>query len=269
LALVVFGLIFAIFFNPVKAGKKPKAITYKMLENALNPEREENPDMIFNADTGELKTLVYPSNVSGLFPEYEEGSEDNPDRFFNKRTLLNWLNRLETFEEKRDFLNNLSKVIDSVTNGYQKIQNKALEDFNALSEEDKERFKGNTDRIEAYSRVVAKIFPKKIQDAINKLPDETRGVGNTAAYNGVINYLSAYTDLKVTGKSSDELGLMEALGPQLESAAKGVNAAVKGVILFGVIFLFSIFVLITLVLLLISIEKNTRKEVSDSKTNYA
>jgi hypothetical protein len=260
LALVVFGLIFAIFFNPVKAGKKPKAITYKMLENALNPEREENPDMVFNADTGELKTLVYPSNVSGLFPEYKEESEDTPDRFFNKLTLRNWLNRLETFEEKRDFLNNLSKVIDSVANGYQKIQNKAIEDFNALSEEDKERFKGNADRMEAYSQVVAKIFPKKIQDAVNKLPDETRDVGNITAYNGVISYLRTYTDLKTSRESSDQLGLMEALGPQLESAAKGVNAAVKGAILFGVISLFSIFILITLVLLLLSIEKNTRKE---------
>jgi hypothetical protein len=260
LVLVVFGLIFAIFFNPVKAGKRPKEITYKMLENALNPEREENPDMVFNADTGELKTLVYPSNVSGFFPEYKEGSEDNPDRFFNKLTLLNWLNNLETFEEKQDFLNNLSKVIDSITNGYQKIQDKAFEDFNALSEEDKERLKGNTDRIEASSKVVAKIFPKKIQDVINKLPDEMRGIGNTTAYNGVINYLGAYTDLKTSGESSDNLGLMKALGPHLESAAKGVNAAVKGAILFGVISLFSIFVLITLVLLLISIEKNTRKE---------
>jgi hypothetical protein len=260
LVLVVCGLILAIAFNPVKAGKRSKEITYKMLENALNPERDENPDMVFNADTGELKTLVYPSNVLGFFPEYEEGSEDNPDRFFNKRTLLNWLNQLETFEEKRDFLNNLSKVINSVTNGYQQIQNKVLEDFNALSEEDQELFKGDTDQIEASSKVVATIFPKKIQDAVNKLPDETRGVGNTAAYNGVINYLSTYTDLKISGESSDNLGLMEALGPQLESAAKGVNAAVKGVILFGVISLFSIFVLITLVLLLISIEKNTRKE---------
>jgi hypothetical protein len=260
LVLVVFGLIFAIFFNPVKAGKRPKEITYKMLENALNPERGENPDMVFNADTGELKTLVYPSNVSGLFPEYEEGSEDNPDRFFNKGTLLNWLNQLETFEEKRDFLNNLSKVIDSVTNGYQQIQNKFLENFNVLPEEAQERLKGNTDQIEASSKVVAKIFPKKIQDAVNKLPDETRGVGNLAAYNEVRNYLITYTDLKISEESSDDLGLMEALGPQLESAAKGVNAAVKGAILFGVIFLFSIFVLITLVLLLISIEKNTRKE---------
>jgi hypothetical protein len=170
LVLVVCGLIFSIAFNPVKT--KGKEITYKMLENALNPERSENPDMVFNADTGELKTLVYPSNVSGLFPEYEEGSEDNPDRFFNKGTLLNWLEGLKTFEEKQDFLNNLSKVIDSVTNGYPKIQNEYL---NGLSEEDKERLKENTDRIEAFSGVIAKIFPKKIQDAINKLPDETRG----------------------------------------------------------------------------------------------
>lgn len=267
LALVVFGLIFAIFFNPVKARSRPKEITYKMLENALNPEREENPDMVFNADTGELKTLVYPSNVSGFFPEYKEGAEDNPDRFFNKGTLLNWLNQLETFEEKQDFLNNLSKVIDSTTNGYQQIQNKFLENFNALSEEAQERLKGNTDQIEASSKAVAKIFPKKIQDAVNKLPDETRGVGNFAAYNEVRNYFITYTDLKISEESSDTLGLMKALGPQLESAAKGVNAAVKGAILFGVIFLFSVFVLITLVLLLISIEKNTRKEVGNSKTN--
>jgi hypothetical protein len=267
LALVVFGLIFAIFFNPVKAGSRPKEITYKMLENALNPEREENPDMVFNADTGELKTLVYPSNVSEFFPEYKEGAEDNPDRFFNKGTLLNWLNQLETFEEKQDFLNNLSKVIDSTTNGYQQIQNKFFENFNALSEEAQERLKGNTDQIEASSKAVAKIFPKKIQDAVNKLPDETRGVGNFAAYNEVRNYFITYTDLKISEESSDTLGLMKALGPQLESAAKGVNAAVKGAILFGVIFLFSVFVLITLVLLLISIEKNTRKEVGNSKTN--
>ncbi|MDR1176886.1 MAG: hypothetical protein LBK83_15605 [Treponema sp.] len=258
LALAVFGFIFAIFFNPVKAGRKPQEITYKMLENALNPKRSENPDMVFNAETGELKTLVYPSNVSGLFPEYEEGSEDNPDRFFNKGTLLNLLNQLETFEKKQDFLNNLSKVINSVTNGYPKIQNEYL---NGLSEEDKERLKENTDRIEAFSGVIAKIFPKKIQDAVNKLPDETRGIGNIAAYNGVKNYLEAYAYLKTSGDSdSDSMGIKKALAPYLESTGKAVNGMVKGAILFGVISLLSIFVLITLVLLLISIEKNTRKE---------
>jgi hypothetical protein len=256
LVLVVFGLIFAVAFNPVKA--KTKAVTYKMLENALNPEREENPDMVFNADTGELKTLVYPSNVSGLFPEHKEGSENNPDRFFNKDTLLNWLDRLRTFEEKQDFLNNLSKVIDSVTNGYPKIQNEYL---NGISEEDKERLKENTDRIEAFSGVIARIFPKKIQDVINKLPDETRGIGNIAAYNGVRDYLEAYTHLKISGDSdSDSLGIKAAFGPYLESAGKAVNGVAKGAILFGVISLFAMFILITLVLLLISIEKNTRKE---------
>jgi hypothetical protein len=229
-----------------------------MLENALNPEREENPDMVFNADTGELKTLVYPSNVSGLFPEYKKGDEDNPDYFFNKGTLLNWLEELNTFEEKQDFLKNLSKVIDSVTNGYPKIQNEYL---NGLSEEDKERLKGNTDRIEFFSKLIVKIFPKKIQDAINKLPDETRDIGNIAAYNGVKTYLEVYTILKTSGDSdSDSLGIKKAFDPYLESAGKAVNGVVKGAILFGVISLFSIFVLITLVLLLISIEKNTRKE---------
>jgi hypothetical protein len=256
LALVLFGLIFAVAFNPVKT--KTKEITYKMLENALNPAREENPDMVFNEDTGELKILVYPSNVSGLFPEYKEESEDNPDRFFNKGTLFNWLNGLETFEEKQDFLNNLSKVIDSVTNGYPKIQNEYL---NRLSEEDKERLKGNADLIEASSMVIVKNFPKKIQDVINKLPDETRDIGNIVAYNGVRNYLLEYTRLKTSSNSeSDSLGIKRALGPYLESAGKAVNGVVKGAILFGVISLFSIFVLITLVLLLISIEKNTRKE---------
>jgi hypothetical protein len=258
LALMVCGLIFAIAFNPVKTEKK--VITYKMLENALNPEQEKNPDMVFNADTGELKTLVYPSNVSGLFPVYKEGSEDKPDRFFNKVTLLNWLKKLETFEEKQDFLNNLSKVIDSVTNGYPKIQNEYL---NGLSEEEKERLKENTDQIEAFSGVIAKIFPKKIQDVVNKLPDETRGIGNIAAYNGVKNYLEAYTYLKTSGDSdSDSLGIKKAFSPYLESAGKAVNGVVKGAILFGVVSLFSIFVLITLVLLLISIEKNTRKETT-------
>jgi hypothetical protein len=91
-----------------------------------------------------------------------------------------------------------------------------------------------------------------------------RGViGNIAAYNGVSAYLQAYTRLKISGDSeSDSLGITKALGPYFESVAKGVNAAIKGAILFGVIALFSIFVLITLVLLLISIEKNTRKETT-------
>ncbi|GHV37594.1 hypothetical protein AGMMS49546_05860 [Spirochaetia bacterium] len=258
LALVVFGLIFAAAYNPVKA--KTKEITYKMLENALNPERRENSDMVFNSETGELKTLVYPSNVAALFPEYKEGSEDNRDRFFNKGTLLDWLEELKTFEEKQDFLNNLSKVINSIRNGYPKIHDEYL---NGLSEENKERLKGNTDLIEARSGVIAKIFPKKIQDVINKLPDETRGIGNIAAYNGVSNYLEAYASLKISGDSdSDSLGIKKAFGPYLESAGKAVNGVVKGAILFGVISLFSIFILITLVLLLISIEKNTRKETT-------
>jgi hypothetical protein len=259
LTLVVLGLIFAIFFNPVRTDKT-KEITYKMLENALNPERNQNPDMVFNADTGELRTLVYPSNVSGLFPEYKGGDEEIRDYFFNKSTVLDWLGKLNTFEEKQDFVKNLSKVIDSVANGYPKIQNEYL---NALSEEEKERLKGNTDRIEAFSKVIAKIFPKKIPDAITKLPEETRSIGNIAAYNGVRNYLETYASLKISGDSaSDSLGIMQAFGPYFESAGKAVNGAVKAAILFGVISLFSTFVLITLVLLLISIEKNTRKETA-------
>jgi hypothetical protein len=210
LVLVVFGLIFAIAFNPVKAGTESKEITYKMLENALNVEREENPDtMVFNKKTGKLKTLVLPPKVQEFFPEEpEEGS----DYIASRRQLFSWLDQLETYEKKQDFLNNLSKIITAAQ-------------------------KNN--------------IPVKIPE------DDPEAVGPTLG-----NFIYQYLELKFdSDESSDSLGLMKALGPYLESAAKGVNAAVKGVILFGVIALFSIFVLITLVLLLISIEKNTRKEV--------
>ena len=109
LVMVVFGLIFAFAFKPVKTGKETKEITYKMLENALNPERSKNSDMVFNDKTGELKTLAYPTNVSRLFPE--EPQEDDSDYIASKHQLLSWLRQLETFEKKQDFLNNLSKII--------------------------------------------------------------------------------------------------------------------------------------------------------------
>jgi hypothetical protein len=163
---------------------------------------------------------------------------------------------MDTFEKKQDFLNNLSKVIDSVINDYPKIQNDYL---NGLSDDYKERLKEDTRQIEYCSGLIAKIFPKKIQDAVNKLPAETRGLGSIAAYNGVRNYLRAYEDLKTSGDSdSDSLGIKKALEP----LGKAVNGAVKGAILFGVISLFALLVLITLVLLLLSIEKNTRKETA-------
>lgn len=209
LVLVVFGLIFALAFNPVKAGTEPKEITYKMLENALNPERKENPAMtVFNKKTGELKTLVLPSRIEEFFPEEpEEGS----DYIARRRQLFSWLDRLETYEKKQDFLNNLSKIITTAQ-------------------------KNN--------------IPVKTPE------DDPEAVGPT-----LMSLTNQYLELKFdSGESSDSLGLTKALGPYLESAAKGINAVVKGFILFGVIALFSIFVLITLVLLLISIEKNTRKE---------
>ncbi|MDR0708574.1 MAG: hypothetical protein LBF77_00740 [Spirochaetaceae bacterium] len=211
LVLVVFGLIFAIAFNPVKAGTGPKEITYKMLENALNPEREENPAMmVFNEKTGDLKTLVLPSKIEEFFPE--EPEEDS-DYIAGRYQLFSWLDQLETYEKKQDFLNNLSKIITAAQ-------------------------KNN--------------IPVKIPE------DDPEAVGPSLR-----TFTKQYLELKIdsSGESSDSLGLKKALGPYLESAAKGVNAAVKGVILFGVIALFSIFVLITLVLLLISIEKNTRKEI--------
>jgi hypothetical protein len=210
LVLVVFGLIFAIAFNPVKTGTEPKEITYKMLENALNPEREENPTMmVFNKKTGELKTLALPPKIEELFPEEpEEGS----DYIARRYQLFSLLDELETYEEKQDFLNNLSKIITAA---------------------------------------------QKNNIPVNIPEDDPEAAGPTLR-----TFVDQYLELKFdSGESSDSLGLMKALGPYLESAAKGVNAAVKGVILFGVIALFSIFVLITLVLLLISIEKNTRKEM--------
>jgi hypothetical protein len=163
---------------------------------------------------------------------------------------------MDTFEKKQDFLNNLSKVIDSVTSEYPKIQNNYL---NGLSDDYKERLKEDTRQIEYCSGLIAKTFPKKIQDAVKKLPDETRDLGNVAAYNGVRNYLQAYEDLKTSSDSdSDSLGIKKAFEP----LGKAVNGVVKGAILFGVIFLFSLLVLITLVLLLLSIERNTRKETA-------
>jgi hypothetical protein len=210
LVLVVFGLIFAIAFNPFKAGTGPKEITYKMLENALNPEREENPAMmVFNEKTGELKTLVLPSKIEEFFPEEpEEGS----DYIASRRQLFSWLDQLETYEKKQDFLNNLSKIITAAQKNHIPVKN-----------------------------------PE----------DDPEASGPTLR-----TFTNQYLELKFdSGESSDSLGLTKALGPYLESAAKGVNAVVKGIILFGVIALFSLFVLMMLVLLLISIEKNTRKEI--------
>jgi hypothetical protein len=211
LVLVVFGLIFALVFNPVKTGTKPKEITYKMLENALNPERGENPvTTIFNKETGELKTLALPSNVEELFPEEPEEGSDYIGRRYQ---LFSLLERLDTYEKKQDFLNNLSKIITAAQK--------------------------------------------------NNIPVEISGDDPEAAGPTLGTFIEQYVELKFdSGESSDSLGLTKALGPYLEAAGKGVNAAVKGAILFGVIALFSIFVLITLVLLLISIEKNTRKDTA-------
>jgi hypothetical protein len=189
----------------------------------------------------EVRNKIYPES-----PVVKDGKQvkvpRNVKKYFEDgfmRYLDGWLNNMETEQEKAAFLKSIDKKKELSDYSSYKL-NEWLYRIETVQE--KNAFLKNLSKIIAEAR---KNDPENIDEYID-------------------SYIYLYHE-KANG-SEDILGLGKLIGPEaLSKLEQGINSVItsliKGIVGFSLLFLFLLFTITIVLLSLLSIERNTRKEL--------